>query len=337
MTLARSIRATAASCLLLAACAAPTGAGAERVRGPLPTRIHHPVSLLFPGPRPRTAQVLEPGAGRLDVDFGYSSIFEVESEPLRAASFDGEIARVGTRLAYGVADGFELVVEPAFIYGTSGFLDRIVDEFHAFMGFPGGGREDAPRDQYSMELRNDGITAYSMEEDTILFADLPVTLVARVREEDDAGPGIAARITIEIPTGDEDRGSGSGGWDTSAGVLFEGSIGRWTWTASADGVLVDQPDSFADAGITIRTLLLASGGLEYRLTNRTSLLLRLLLQTPLTGDLPFEEIDREILDIGVGLAHDLGRGSLLRLGFHEDAIAATGTDLTVYAGLSFGF
>jgi hypothetical protein len=307
------------------------------VRGPIPTRILQPVGLVFPGPRPRRAQLLERGAGRASVDAFYSSIFERAVEPDREANFDGEIARLSTRIAYGLASGMELVIEPTLLFASSGFLDRFVDEFHSATGFAGGGRETFPRDQYSMRLKNDGVVAWELEEDEILLGDLPISYLAQVRDEDENGPAIAARVLLEIPTGDESRGGGSGGWDTSAGVLFERSIGRWTLTGGLDGVYVDESEAFVDAGIGVRTYLLAAGGVEYRWSDRTSLLFQALFQSPITRDLPFEEIDREILDLGFGFAHDVGRNGTFTFSFHEDAVAASGPDLTVYFGYAFGF
>ena len=188
-----------------------------------------------------------------------------------------------------------------------------------------------------MRVRNQDRTAWQLQEDEVLLGDLPITLLVQVRDEDDDGPAIAARVTLEIPTGDESRGGGSGGRDTAAGVLFERSLGRWTLTASFDGVHVDQPRSFVEAGIDIRTMLFAAGGVEYRWTDRFSLLGQALFRTPITRSLPFEEIDREIVDLGFGAAFDVARDVTVTASFHEDAVAASGPDLTFYLGLAVGF
>lgn len=311
--------------------------GPPTVRGPIPTRILQPASLIFPSPRPRRGVLLDRGEVRIEAGVAYASIFERKVESFDAADFDGEIARGSLMLSYGASDDFELVIEPSVLFAQSGFLDRIVDEFHAFTGFAGGGRETYPRNLYSMTLERNGVTAYELAEEETLFGDLPISLVARVRGEDDGGPAVAARLTVELPTGDEARGSGSGGIDVAAGVSLEKSVGRWTFFGGADGLLVDQPDSFQDAGIEVRSLLFTSGGVEYRWNRHVSLLGQAVLQMPLTRDLTFEEIDREILDLGFGLAFDVSKGGVLTLTFHEDAVAASGPDLTVYAGLAFRF
>jgi len=50
-----------------------------------------------------------------------------------------------------------------------------------------------------------------------------------------------------------------------------------------------------------------------------------------------EEIDREILDLGIGVAWDSGPRSRVSLSIHEDLVAATGSDLTLMAAWSHGF
>ena len=323
--------------VLLPACAGPAASPSPRVRGPIRARVLQPAAIPFPAPRPTRASVLDLGERRGTVDLQYVSIFEREVGAPGAATFDGEVARAAADLVVGLGNGLALGLEPALYFASSGFLDATVDAFHELTGLPGGGRESFPRDQYSMELERGGVTAWSMEEDRVMFGDLPVTLTALVQDEEPGRPGIAARFTVELPTGDSSGGTGSGGWDSAAGVLLEKSLGRWTLTGSLDGVHVDSPRAHVDAGIDVGFLLFAAAGVEYRWSDRTSLLGQVQYRSPFTDDLPFEEIDREILDLGFGVATDLGPGSVLTLSFHEDAVAASGPDLTLYAGLTFGF
>jgi hypothetical protein len=323
--------------MTLVACAGPSADPVHRVRGPIAARILQPAALIFPSPRPARASLPSSGERRALVDLQYSSIFEQNATLEGAARFDGEVGRLAANLLLGLGEGAALALEPSLIFASSGFLDAAVDAFHALTGLPGGGRESAPRDQYAMSLERGGSTAWSLEEDELLLGDLPLTAMMTVLDEGADQPGIAARFTLELPTGSESRGSGSGGWDTAAGVVLEKSSGRWTFTGHLDGVQVDTPRGFLDARLEVDFLLFAGTGVEYRWSDETSLLLQLQYRSPLTDDLPLEEVDGEILDVGVGVAHDLTRESALTISFHEDAVAASGPDFTLYFGLTFGF
>ena len=323
--------------MAMGACAGPSSDPAHRVRGPIAARILQPAALIFPAPRPARASLPSSGDGRALIDLQYSSIFEQNASAAGAANFDGEVGRLAANILLGFGEGVALGLEPSLLFASSGFLDATVDAFHQLTGLPGGGRENAPRDQYGMSLERGGVTAWSLEEDELLLGDLPLTAMMTVIDEEPGQPGIAARFTVELPTGSESRGSGSGGWDTAAGVVLEKSSGRWTFTGHLDGVRVDTPRGFLDAGLDVDYLLFAGTGVEYRWSDETSLLLQLQYRSPLTTDLPLEEIDREIMDVGVGVAHDLSRESALTISFHEDAVAASGPDFTLYFGLTFGF
>jgi len=322
---------------LMVACAGPTPDPVLRVRGPIAARVLQPVGVIFPAPRPSRATLPETGEVRSLVDLQYSSIYERNSTFTEAARFDGELARLAANLLLGVGDGVAFAIEPSLVFASSGFLDAMVDAFHELTGLPGGGRERFPRDQYSMDLSRRGATAWSLEEDQVLFGDLPITGMATVVEEGPGRAGVAARVTVELPTGDVSGGSGSGGWDTAAGVVAEKSSGRWTFTGHLDGVYVDAPRAFLEAGVDVGFLMFAGAGAEYRWSDTTSLLLQLQYRSSLPEDVAFEEIASEILDVGVGVAHDLTRESSRVVSFHEDAIAAAGPDFTLYFGLSFGF
>ena len=78
-------------------------------------------------------------------------------------------------------------------------------------------------------------------------------------------------------------------------------------------------------------------GCERNWTDRLSLLANLHLRSPITDDFAFEEIDREILDLGLGFAWDVSDDAILQASFHEDLVSATGADFGVFVGLLVGF
>lgn len=335
-----ALRRAAARCtacllaLLLGGCLTPPPDPAPVVRGPVPTRIIQPAALIFPAPRPRRATVLEPGERLLRGEFIYSSIFEFDTGPGEEALFDGEIARLGADLRFGLAPAVELSVEPSFLFASAGFMDRFVDAFHELTGFSEGGRNFNPRNEYTMRLGTGDVTAFELAENEVGFADLPVGLTVQLRGEDDDGPAVALRGIVELPTGDEASGVGSGGVDLAADLMVERSAGRWSGFGSVGGVFAETPTEFRRAGIDVRTMLHVTGGVEYRWSDRLSLLGQAVLRMPLTRSFTLEEIDKEILDLGFGLAYDIAPGVALTGTFHEDAVAASGPDLTFYFGLT---
>jgi hypothetical protein len=310
-----------------------------RARGPLATRPQHPMLLTMLGPRPRSAATQPEGTAAFAADLAWSSIFEQAGgpPPLGLFRMDGEFGRASVRARYGLGPDTDIEVEIAALYASSGFLDQFVNDFHALFGFPDSGRSLAPVDDYKMSFTSGGAVRYRYAEDTIGFGDLPVFVTHRVRREDDDGPGIAVRVGVEFPTGDETRGFSNGGLDFGAGVLFERTRGPWVFTGSMDVIVPASPSGLKSVGIEFLEQFQAQVGFERNWTDRLSLLANLHLVSPITDDFAFEEIDREILDLGLGFAWDVNESSVLQASFHEDLVSATGADFGVFVGLLIGF
>jgi len=264
------------------------------------------------------------------VQAAYSSIFELSRTQTQVAEFDGELLRTSLRVRRGLGPATDLEMELAGLYSTSGFLDGFVNDFHnATSLFADGGREDFPDDQYAMTLQVGSRTLYELEEDRVGFMDLPITLTHALRREDAHGPAVALRLAVELPTGSEARGFGNGGIDYGTGLLLERSIERWTITGAFDLRVADEPSAFAGTGVEVPPIVSAQNGYEYRWSDTTSVLVHLAWTSPILTGFNAEEVDRDILDLGFGAAWDVGEDSVFALTFHEDVIAATGTDFSV--------
>jgi len=309
------------------------------VRGPLASRPQHPLGLTFLALRPRTARTQAPGTSAVGVQTSYTSIYEANTIGVDRVVFDGELSRSSVLFRRGLAERVDLELELGLLYTTSGFLDSTLERFHGVFFLPDGGRSEGPRDRYAMHIDRAGDRLYGLEEDRLGFTDSPLVVTAAILDEEPTSwrPGVAMRAGLELPTGSEERGFGSGGVDWGAGVLVEKSRGRWTWTAAVDLIAPDPTDSLVDAGVEIRDFVQLQSGAEFRWSNTCSVLAQLFLTTPFTRDIELEEINREILDLGLGLAFDVSERSRLVVSFHEDLVAATGPDFTLRIGWTWGF
>jgi len=325
----------------LAACTALLGPRLDDptpiVRGPLPTRNQHPVSLTFLHMRPRRAAVTAPGRTEVTLTGTYTSIYEVDSRPGQAIDFDGELAHTAVGVRRGIAEGTDLEVDLALTFATGGFLDPVVDRFHELFHLPNQGRDEAESDQFRMRLRRHGQEIYDLEEDRVGFGDVPIVLAHRLREEDERGPAVALRAGIELPTGSAERGFGNGELDYGAGLLAERSLGRWTWTGALDVTATGQPDAWSRGGVEANDLLHVQAGAEYRWSDRLSLLVQVFWTSPMTDDYDLEEFNREIVDLAVGAAWGRPGGPRWFCAFQEDVVAATGPDFGFLLGASWGF
>lgn len=325
---------TTAGCAVLEPNAAPE----HVVRGPLGLRSNGPIAATLMQFRPRSTQTRPVGRVGFEVANSYSSMFEDGTDGNWTVVFDGELARTAVLFRTGVSDTTDVEVELPFAYATSGFLDTFIESWHAFFGLPNGGRAQRARGEYAMHVDTNGRRVYELDADRPALADIPLYLTQQVTREADAGIGIALRGGIEIPTGSEGRGFGNGGVDWGGGALAEKSLGRFTFTASAYYVDAATPDSFARAGLVIGDQVYYQGGVECRWNNWLSLVAGLRSSTPVTKDIPLKEIDRGVLDLDVGFVFDDPQTEWRYIfGLTEDLVSESGTDFTVFFGLSRTF
>lgn len=326
-----------ALCAWLASCAAfaPTDDPRPVTRGPLPTRVMLPQALAFPEPRPRRVAPQPAGSLGAAAVLSYTSIYEYARVGPDAVELDAEVAHLGLLARYGVTGETDVEVEVATSFATSGFLDSIVDEYHALFGFPDGDRDRRPRDEYALRLGLDGVTAWEREEDELELMDVPIHVTHTLRRPVGGQVGVALRAGLELPTGDEDVGTGSGGVDCDLGVLLEQERGRWVLSGGADLVLVDTPESYRAAGVDVEDLWLLTCGAEYRWNDRTSVVSGLRYRSLFTDDFTIKEADKPILDLALGVVRDAGPGRWFAA-FHEDLFADSGPDIVLTFGYAAG-
>ena len=188
-----------------------------------------------------------------------------------------------------------------------------------------------------MRLRRNGQLIFEVEEDRLQLGDMALTLTRSLRVEDASGPAVAVRAGLELPTGSEARGSSNGELDFAAGALAERSLGRWSLFGGLDLLLPGAADAFDGAGVELREMASVQLGVEYRWSDRMSLLGQVCWTSPMTRDYTFEELDREIFDLALGVAWDGPLGARYQAAFEEDVVSATGPDFGLLLGMSWGF
>ena len=315
------------------ACSLPASDPAPIIRGPLRSRPQHPFAQTLLHNRPRRAVIQPMGDPAIELGLTYSSIHEIKGVPGELIYMDGETARATFRYRRGLSERTDLEVELA----DEDFLDDLIEGFHDWTGLPNQGRDDFGQDQFGMRLRRNGDLLFSVEEDKLQLGDLPLTITHALRVEDEHGPAVAVRAAVEIPSGNEAGGSSNGGLDIGFGVLAERTRGRWSFFGAVDYLAPHDPDAFRAAGVGLEDILSLQLGIEYRWSDRLSVLFQNFWTSEMTKDFTFEEFSREMYDIAVGVAWDGPGDSRFHFALQEDAVAATGSDFGIMLGVAWGF
>lgn len=292
--------------------------------------------------RPRRPVTQEKGTFGQGLQVAWSTVEEVQEFPFYSPNekvvFDAETVRATYRSRYGLNDRMDVEIEIPFLWAGAGGMDSFVEDFHDLFGLPKGGRDKNEDDQFEGTVVANGNEIYSLEGNSIGIQDIPIFLTYQLTEEGESRPAIATRMGIEIPTGSQSSGYGNGAFDYGAGVLGEKSFGRWTWSGALDFTIPGQSDRMKAApGYSYDNQWSMQFGGEYRWDDSLSLIASSVWTSPMLTDVTLEEVNREIFDLGVGVAVDMGPNSRFAFSVHEDLVAATGSDIILQAGWVWGY
>ena len=306
-------------------------------RGPLMMRVDAPIFLIFP--RLPSTNATPPKHSHSETYFTvhYSSLFRDHEQGNNSIRMDGEILQAELHSRFGLGDRSELFVTIPTLYGTSGFLDEFIEDYHDLISFPQDGRDLNPDDQFGFFHQHRGTLAYSLKEDRLQIGDISIGGGWLALQETEQLPAVQLRGAVQLPTGDEEDGFGSGGIDAVIGVALEKRFGTWFLHGLLDHSILGGSDRFDDAGLDDQNTWTGQLALEKQVGQRVSLLAQLRYETtPLGSSEPEESNDSGFL-YSLGLFADLTQQTRLQLAFTEDINGKSIQDFTATAGLVFQF
>lgn len=319
-----------------AALAAAPGEAPLRPDSPLRVRNLSPATQIFGLPRALGA-VARRGETEVTLTVEHANNFTAATTgaatigdgpgalPGLAVRFDGSttVSTLALRGALGARLEWGLAVP--HVLHSGGITDGFIENFHGLFGFPGGGREDAPRDRLSYRIVQDGSEVVAVEEAGGHLGDLRGWLGLRLTEGDRQA---AVRTMIKAPTGRIDDLSGSEGTDVAAWLEL---VDRRTLAGAGmtltlmGGVTALGDGELAEAD---REDLVWSGHLGLHLPVASWLTLRAQL------DAHSDVIDTDVRQLSAGAVQGtlggslaLSRGAWLDLGVTEDLTGASAPDV----------
>ncbi len=258
--------------LLVALGWCPHGTAGEL--GPVAVRNQLPFDQLFLGLTPEGAGTVERKALRATVFLSWSNTFIMspeirawvtanrppgrheltpgEIESIEAAYpghdlyfFDGEVARWGIRLAYGLTDTLQLTLDTAIHSRGGGFADPTIESFHNAFDLHNAGRERFPQNHFQVFMRfGDGEFFRNGAPANNVMGDTSLELKLRSNGRWHGWMGATA-VAVKAPTGNVRNFGGSGEWDAQAAVYASRPLGRggalhldlaYTWLGGIDNL-----------------------------------------------------------------------------------------------------
>jgi hypothetical protein len=287
--------------------------------GPLQVRNQFPLFL------PINPPYLESAALRnfFSLGLSHSSVFVIADAAAWSVHMDLELTEMDLRVAHVLSRRYAVGIEVPVLRPSGGFFDRPLDDYHDFLKWGDYGRSVRPMNGFLYEITRGGAPVITGENDRAAAGDVRLTVKRALRE---SGPAVSMQANIELPTGDPERGYGSGGVDTSLAVLADVRIGERS--AAFVNIGAGFPgDLKARQTVDLRPYAFAGTGLEAAWWSRFSVIAQTLVQTspfPRTG---IKQIDRPGLLLTIGGRYSF-TGSCLEFSLTEDPNTTAAPDFT---------
>lgn len=299
----------------------------------LPIRSHNPFLQVFGAPAAEAAQLRPPGeaAFRLSLDIGNHA--DLDESGGASAEIDGESYYLNLAYRRGLANGMEVGIDLPFVAHSKGFMDGPIETWHDWWGLSNSHR-DGPRNQLRLHYASPGGEEFGITSpaggigDIRLGAALPLGRAGGT-------PRFALRAGIELPTGDDDRLTGNGAFDTYLSFHVDG---RWQLagrelraSALAGALFPGRSDTLPLAQHDVVSLL--GGAVAWQATGRFALIGQLNAQSAYyESDL--DVLGAESVQLSVGGAYDFRQGrTSLTFGIVEDLFGNATTDFALHIGI----
>lgn len=193
--------------------------------GPLPGRTKNPLYLQHLQPSPRRARVLDEGQLELGFQVDWSNLYDtwkrIVPNGRQISDLDMEIVRTAFSGRFGLPFGIELGVEVPLLSYVGGVTDPWIQAWHGLLNAENGGREDDRDRDFAYEVLMPGQVHVDYPSTRLGLGDITTELHVQILRPGGPIPGVSARFLVKLPTGDEDKGLGSGAGDVGALLNLE--------------------------------------------------------------------------------------------------------------------
>lgn len=306
--------------------------GRDAIDGPIRSRNQYPPFMLFMDLYPDGANTAPKGHVKCSFNMEYSNIYQIQAWDGWHAEADMEALRVSLDVVYGLWDDLDVGVEIPFVYLLGGFLDHTTEEVHDILSVSNHIRDLRRENDLSYFIRHDGRYWFSVDSPTSGLGDIVLHGKYRFLREGPKIPSSSIRLGVKFPTGDEERGMGSGEFDLGYGLVLEKHWGKWGFYLGLNHLLLGDPDGVFD--IDIHNAFSGTFALEYWLWENFSLLGQINGHTSpySTG---IEALDDDDLQILFGVKYRFLKNAIWQISFTENIEGLTVSDFTIHTGIVF--
>jgi hypothetical protein len=306
-----------------------TAARAEGFEGPLNIINSHPLMLALGSPSLESPRCED----SIGLYFTYSSTYLVDASPGWAFGIDVETSVLELKAKKRFGKSLEAGLSVPLISHTDGFMDGFLEAYHGAFGFRDYGRSERPQNEFLFSVLRGGDGVIMGRGGEIALGDLRASLKGALYAHD---PYMSVYGFLSIPTGDPDRGFGSGSFSGGGAVLIEKSLSsRLMGYLNAGYVLAGELK--AEEKVPLRDYPYGGAGLEWMYSERLLLNMQFFLQGSPLEETGVEGVDKVPSILSFGGRYVFKEGSAFEFSLSEDPTTSMAPDFMLTVGYTRRF
>lgn len=298
-------------------------------RGPLRTKIQSPPYLMFLTPVPETPELLPVDSLSASMSIDYSSTFLYAKSRDWYTLIDMEVMVLDFSMEYRATDKLSLMANIPMVRMKDGFLDPLLEDFHALFNLNEYGRSYRPENTFEYNVSVNNQDWIDSRQSGLTPADGSLS-AKYIFIDESTTEGLTAAISyfLKMPTGDTSKGLSSGKFDHGFFLLARTQNFPFIFYLNTGIIFLTDPDTMGP-DIRVNNTHSLFIGTEYVMNKKCSLLLQLnYLESPfMTG---IGKLDNGNLDLSLGAIWDIRPDMGFELAFSEDLSQSGTPDFTIH-------
>ena len=204
---------------------------------PFGTRDQNLLNLIHGQPLPSNARLNIKAQSRWSSSLNITNTTNIESNNQESIHLDYESYRFNLSYQYGLTDNWNLKIDVPLIHQSGGIFDSAIENWHDFFGLPRGQRPDIDQDQYAIDYDYQSKSLLNVNETSTSLGDIQIAIARRLLKNKNTSMSLWA--SIKLPTGNEDKLSGSGATDFSTWLALNQQLSKnWALNLNAGAVIL---------------------------------------------------------------------------------------------------
>jgi len=210
---------------------------------PFLTRNESPFSLIYGLPLASSALLINENNSRWVSSFNISNTINAQSNSTDDLFIDIETWHVNFLYDYGFKENWMLRLQLPYIIHSGGFLDAPIDSYHQALGLPEDIRPYFPRNQINIDLSHNNETLTDFDSKQQSLGDISIQIAWQAKKSEQHA--LSYWLSLKLPTGDEDKLTGSGTTDIAAWASMNWGLTDTRWLYGQAGMLyMSDSDTF---------------------------------------------------------------------------------------------